>query len=118
MACFEIRAFTAFTVALLLLTTLNTANALSCGQVTSSIAQCMNYARSGQGSPPTACCNGVRRLNSMAKSGADRQAACNCLKQLAARQKFNTGAAASIPGKCGVSVGYAISPSTDCSKVH
>ncbi|KAL9274938.1 Non-specific lipid-transfer protein 1-like protein [Drosera capensis] len=31
---------------------------------------------------------------------------------------LNLGKAAALPGKCGVRVPYAISPSTDCSKVN
>ncbi|KAJ3669404.1 hypothetical protein LUZ60_011354 [Juncus effusus] len=115
MASFEIRAIAAATILVLLATSL-TSNALTCGQVSSNIAPCMAYARSGQGSPSAGCCSGVKAVNSMAKSAADRQAACNCLKQLAGGTSVNAGAAAAIPGKCGVSVPYAISTSTDCSK--
>ncbi|KAJ3669394.1 hypothetical protein LUZ60_011344 [Juncus effusus] len=110
------RAIAAATILVILATSL-TSNALTCGQVASNIAPCMAYARSGQGSPSAGCCSGVKALNSMAKSSADRQTACNCLKQLAGGS-VNAGAAAGIPGKCGVSVPYAISTSTDCSKVH
>ncbi|KAJ3669396.1 hypothetical protein LUZ60_011346 [Juncus effusus] len=117
MASFEIRAIAAATI-LVLLTASLTSNALTCGQVASNISPCLAYARNGQGSPSASCCSGVKALNSMAKTGSDRQAACNCLKQLSRGLSFNAGAAAGIPGKCGVSVPYAISTSTDCSKVH
>ncbi|OQU78681.1 non-specific lipid-transfer protein 1 isoform X2 [Sorghum bicolor] len=92
--------------------------AISCGQVSSAIAPCLSYAR-GQGSAPSAgCCSGVRSLNSAARTTADRRAACNCLKNAARGiSGLNAGNAASIPSKCGVSVPYTISTSTDCSRV-
>ncbi|CAN6339374.1 unnamed protein product [Urochloa humidicola] len=44
--------------------------------------------------------------------------ACNCLKSAAGRiSGLNAANAASIPSKCGVSIPYSISTSTDCSKV-
>nr|1AFH_A Chain A, MAIZE NONSPECIFIC LIPID TRANSFER PROTEIN [Zea mays]1FK0_A Chain A, NONSPECIFIC LIPID-TRANSFER PROTEIN [Zea mays]1FK1_A Chain A, NON-SPECIFIC LIPID TRANSFER PROTEIN [Zea mays]1FK2_A Chain A, NONSPECIFIC LIPID-TRANSFER PROTEIN [Zea mays]1FK3_A Chain A, NONSPECIFIC LIPID-TRANSFER PROTEIN [Zea mays]1FK4_A Chain A, NONSPECIFIC LIPID-TRANSFER PROTEIN [Zea mays]1FK5_A Chain A, NONSPECIFIC LIPID-TRANSFER PROTEIN [Zea mays]1FK6_A Chain A, NON-SPECIFIC LIPID TRANSFER PROTEIN [Zea mays]1FK len=93
--------------------------AISCGQVASAIAPCISYAR-GQGSGPSAgCCSGVRSLNNAARTTADRRAACNCLKNAAAGVSgLNAGNAASIPSKCGVSIPYTISTSTDCSRVN
>ncbi|KAF3334663.1 lipid transfer protein [Carex littledalei] len=119
MAGFNIREIAAVTVAILLLSAPHAANAaVSCGQVASSLSQCMSYAKTGQGKPTSACCSGIRGLNSMASSSADRQAVCNCLKNLAKSTSINAGAAAGLPGKCGVRVPYSISTSTDCSKVH
>ncbi|XP_020099788.1 non-specific lipid-transfer protein 1-like [Ananas comosus] len=93
--------------------------AITCGQVSSLLSQCIAYARSGTGTPPAGCCSGVRSLNAAAQSTADRQAACNCLKQEAASVSgLKPGAISSIPSACGVSVPYTISTSTDCSKVH
>ena len=91
--------------------------AISCGQVSSAIAPCLSYAR-GQGSAPSAgCCSGVKSLNNAARSTADKRTACNCLKNAARGiSGLNAGNAASIPSKCGVSVPYTISTSTDCSR--
>nr|ABA33855.1 phospholipid transfer protein 1 [Zea mays subsp. parviglumis] len=107
-------------VALVLLAAAATSEAaISCGQVASAIAPCISYAR-GQGSGPSAsCCSGVRSLNNAARTTADRRAACNCLKNAAAGVSgLNAGNAASIPSKCGVSIPYTISTSTDCSRVN
>eukprot|EP00262_Sarcandra_glabra_P002521 TRINITY_DN1288_c0_g2_i1.p1 TRINITY_DN1288_c0_g2~~TRINITY_DN1288_c0_g2_i1.p1 ORF type:complete len:117 (-),score=1.55 TRINITY_DN1288_c0_g2_i1:207-557(-) len=91
--------------------------AISCGQVVSAVSPCMTYLRSGGPIPP-ACCNGVKALNSAAKTTPDRQQTCSCLKSIAARVSgINLGLAAGLPSKCGVSVSYKISPSTDCTKV-
>ncbi|KAL9238943.1 hypothetical protein vseg_013308 [Gypsophila vaccaria] len=92
--------------------------ALGCGQVTSNVASCISYLKGGPG-PSPACCSGIRTLNGMAQSTPDRQTACKCLKADAAAIKgINYGIASGLPSKCGVSIPYAISPSTDCSKVH
>ncbi|KAK8982939.1 hypothetical protein V6N11_054924 [Hibiscus sabdariffa] len=94
--------------------------AITCGQVASSVAPCIAYLRgTGPGGPvPAACCSGIKSLNAAAKTTADRQAACKCLKSAAAGiSGINFGLASGLPGKCGVSIPYKISPSTDCSRV-
>ncbi|KAF3340297.1 non-specific lipid-transfer protein 1-like protein [Carex littledalei] len=116
MASFDIRAVAAAAVAILLLTAPHAVSAITCSDVASAVAPCMAYARSGQGSPSAGCCSGVKSLNAKAATGADRQMACTCLKNLAKTMTFNAGAVSGLPGKCGVSVPYVISTSTDCSK--
>ncbi|TVU27297.1 hypothetical protein EJB05_29898 [Eragrostis curvula] len=94
-------------------------NAVTCGQVVSMLSPCLRYATGKDATTSPACCNGVRNLNAAARSTADRQTTCTCLKQQASGVGgLKANLVASIPGKCGVSVPYAISPSTDCSKVH
>ncbi|KAL5550621.1 hypothetical protein UlMin_000797 [Ulmus minor] len=90
--------------------------AISCGQVSSSLAPCFNYLKVG-GVVPAACCNGVRGLNNAAKTTPDRQAACRCLKAASGSIKgLNPSLASGLPGKCGVNIPYKISPSTDCNR--
>ncbi|PON51601.1 Lipid transfer protein/Par allergen [Parasponia andersonii] len=92
------------------------AHALTCGQVSSSIGPCVNCLKSG-GAVPAAYCNGIRSLNSAAKTPADRQAGCRCLQSAAGSIKgINFSLAAGLPGKCGVDVPYKISPSTNCNR--
>ncbi|KAF6143068.1 hypothetical protein GIB67_041136 [Kingdonia uniflora] len=93
------------------------AAAMTCSQVTTGLAPCYNYLKSG-GKPLPNCCKGVSGLMAAAKTTADRKTACGCLKTAAKtyagiNQKF----AAALPGACGVNIPYAISPSTDCTKV-
>ncbi|KAG5069305.1 hypothetical protein AAZX31_01G121200 [Glycine max] len=91
--------------------------AITCGQVTSSLANCIGYLQKG-GTPSSGCCNGVKSLNAAAKTTADRQTACNCLKSAASQiSGFNANNAASLPGKCGVSIPYKISTSTNCATI-
>ncbi|CAH9102278.1 unnamed protein product [Cuscuta europaea] len=90
--------------------------AITCGQVSTNMAPCLNYLK-GTGLIGT-CCGGVKNLVSLATTPADRQQACTCLKTLAGSVKgLNLDTAAGLPGKCGVSIPYKISTSTDCTKV-
>jgi hypothetical protein len=94
-----------------------TAVAMTCGDVSTAIAPCMPYATGKAATPSAGCCSGVRSLNGMASTAADRRTACGCLKNLAGSFKgVNMGNAASIPGKCSVSVSFPISSNVDCSK--
>ncbi|KAK3444833.1 hypothetical protein EUGRSUZ_A00724 [Eucalyptus grandis] len=94
-----------------------TESAVTCGQVASCVAPCLGYLRAG-GTLPSACCSGIRSLNSAARTTPDRQTACRCLQSAAGNIRgLNLGLVSALPGKCGVSVPYKISPSTDCSRV-
>ncbi|WVZ16968.1 hypothetical protein V8G54_009950 [Vigna mungo] len=91
------------------------AHAITCGQVGSYVAPCIGYLQKG-GNPSGPCCNGVKNLNNAAKTTADRQATCKCLKVLASSASgVNAGNAASLPKKCQVNVPYTISTSTNCN---
>ncbi|CAN1166205.1 Non-specific lipid-transfer protein [Linum perenne] len=91
--------------------------AVSCGMVTSSVGPCISYVM-GNGPLTPGCCSGVKSLNAAAASTPDRQTACRCLKSTTASiPGINYGLASGLPGKCGVNVGYPISPSVDCNTV-
>ncbi|MCL7023037.1 hypothetical protein MKW94_022035 [Papaver nudicaule] len=91
--------------------------AITCGMVTSKMAPCLGYLTGAALQP--SCCSGVKSLLAAAQTTPDRQAACNCLKSASGSiSGINFGNAASLPGKCGVSIPYKISPSTDCTKVQ
>ncbi|VFQ79496.1 unnamed protein product [Cuscuta campestris] len=94
------------------------AEAITCGQVASSLGPCLNYLKGAAGMPPPACCAGVKSLNSMAQTTPDRKTACTCLKSVAGSVNgLNPQTAAGLPGKCGVNIPYAISMSTNCANV-
>ncbi|GAB2229524.1 hypothetical protein Droror1_Dr00013770 [Drosera rotundifolia] len=91
---------------------------ITCGTVSKNIVPCMKYLTTNV-ALPKACCDGVSALSKAAATSADRRTACTCLKSMSgAISGLNRGKAAALPGKCGVRVPYAISPSTDCSKVN
>jgi hypothetical protein len=90
--------------------------ALPCGQVQITVAPCLAYLRRPGPSVPAPCCNGIRSLNSQAKTTPDRQSVCSCLKSTAlSLPGLNLLAAATLPAKCGVNLPYKISPSIDCN---
>ncbi|KAK6129463.1 hypothetical protein DH2020_036776 [Rehmannia glutinosa] len=93
--------------------------AISCSTVANDLNPCINYVLYGGTAPPANCCSGIKTLYSQAGTTADRQAVCNCLKSVAGSATPTiVSNAAALPGKCGVSIPYKISPSTDCASVH
>ena len=93
--------------------------ALSCGQVDSKLAPCVAYVTGRASSISKECCSGVQGLNGLARSSPDRKIACRCLKSLATSIKsINMGKVSGVPGKCGVSVPFPISMSTNCNNVN
>ncbi|XP_058751619.1 non-specific lipid-transfer protein 1-like [Vicia villosa] len=92
--------------------------AISCGQVSNSLAPCIRYLQNGGAVSPS-CCYGVKGLVNAARTVADRRATCGCLKSAAAALKgLNVGYAAALPGKCGTSIPYEISPSINCASIN
>lgn len=92
------------------------AEALTCPQIQGNLASCLIYLKNG-GTPTTGCCNGIRTVNNAAKTTADRQAACKCLKDTAGGVSgLNPNFATGLPSKCRINIPYKISTSTDCNK--
>ena len=91
--------------------------AVSCKEVSVSLAPCISYLTSGAGNPTTACCDGVGKLQKMAQTTADKQAACNCVKDAASRNPaIKEDAASSLPKKCNIQVNFPISKNTNCQE--
>ncbi|XP_039008207.1 non-specific lipid-transfer protein A-like [Hibiscus syriacus] len=86
---------------------------VSCGQVRSSLAKCVPFLTGAQAVPTADCCSGVSRLQTIATTTADKQAACNCVKDTAASMP---SIAASLPAECNVQFNFPISKNTDCKK--
>ncbi|KAH7862302.1 hypothetical protein Vadar_002684 [Vaccinium darrowii] len=91
--------------------------ALTCGDVVRDIGPCLNYLKSGSGTPPPPCCTGAKTLASAASSTADKQTACGCLKTASKSMNVNPATAKALPGNCGISLGFAIDPNMDCSTI-
>jgi hypothetical protein len=107
-------------VAAMLLAAPYAANAaITCGQVSSALGPCLAYARGTGNSPSAGCCSGVKNLAGLAKTTADRKAACGCLKRtLGSVSGLKAANAAGIPSKCGVSIPYPISTSVNCNTIN
>ncbi|KAK4425033.1 Non-specific lipid-transfer protein 2 [Sesamum alatum] len=94
----------------------STEAAIGCGTVLTTLSPCIPYLTI-QG-PLGGCCDGVKRLYAAAKTTADRQTVCGCLKKLVGSySNINLPRAAGVPAQCGLNIPYKISPSTDCAKV-
>ncbi|XWS22083.1 hypothetical protein CRYUN_Cryun29cG0003900 [Craigia yunnanensis] len=92
--------------------------AITCDQVISTLSSCLPFLISGGGAVPGPCCSGIKTLYAAAQTTSDRQTVCNCIKSVAAAVSgINYGVASGLPGKCGVSIPYKISPSIDCKSV-
>ncbi|KAM0933185.1 putative plant non-specific lipid-transfer protein/Par allergen [Dioscorea sansibarensis] len=90
--------------------------AIQCSDVLKEISPCTSYLKSGSGSPSSACCSGISKLNSAASTSADKKAACKCLLSAAQKIKPDAAAAKGLPSSCGISLPYTISVNIDCSK--
>ncbi|KAJ9544884.1 hypothetical protein OSB04_024591 [Centaurea solstitialis] len=91
--------------------------AITCDDVVEKLKPCLQYLKAG-GKVPKPCCAGVKGLKAAAKTTPDRQTACGCMKTTyKSHPEINVDNARVLPGKCGVSIPYKISPKTDCSKV-
>ncbi|GLJ47362.1 hypothetical protein SUGI_0999660 [Cryptomeria japonica] len=91
--------------------------AISCSTVTSDLSPCLSYVTGGSSQPSGGCCSGVRTLNAAASTTPDRRAACSCIKTIAnSAPGFRWDRAGSLPGQCGVNVGFPITPSVNCAK--
>jgi hypothetical protein len=92
---------------------------ISCQQVTEDLEPCLGDLVGDSSSPSSQCCGGVKNLDSAASTTSDRQTVCNCLKSLASSYNISGeegSNAAALPGKCGVSLPYKISTSTNCNR--
>ncbi|KAK4416156.1 Non-specific lipid-transfer protein 8 [Sesamum alatum] len=93
------------------------ATAITCSDVIKDLQPCVNYLKSGSGAPPAACCAGASNLASTATTTADKQTACSCLKSAAQNISLKPELAKSLPGNCGISLPFEVSPNVDCSKI-
>ncbi|KAF7146844.1 hypothetical protein RHSIM_Rhsim03G0178300 [Rhododendron simsii] len=90
---------------------------IDCTTVVGLISACNTFVTYGSPDPMpgSPCCDAVGSLNSVADSTADgRQMVCNCLMGLITTYSPNATAIATLPGFCGVSLGFTIEPNTDC----
>ncbi|GAB4828398.1 hypothetical protein Ancab_035396 [Ancistrocladus abbreviatus] len=89
--------------------------AMMFSQVVKTVLPCMNYMRNG-GLIPATCCDGLQSSNNAAKTTPHRRTACACLVQAGKAAGVNFAYVDQLPGKCGISLGYKITPNFDCSK--
>ncbi|KAH7672513.1 Plant non-specific lipid-transfer protein/Par allergen protein [Dioscorea alata] len=106
-------------IALILAYELRPSSALTCTNVQQSLRPCVRYVKGiSILTAQDPCCAGVRQLNNVAKTKADRQLVCRCLKNFYPMiHGFKPSLIPGIPGKCGVKLPYSISATMDCSRI-
>ncbi|KAM3320046.1 putative non-specific lipid-transfer protein 14 [Capsicum chacoense] len=92
-----------------------------CSTVTALVSACASFVNYGTPDPiPGApCCVAMMTLSNVASStGVEtRQSVCRCMMDLITTYNPNATAIATLPGFCGVSLGFTIDPNTDCEYV-
>ena len=80
---------------------------------------CLLYmtSKGDEGMPPKDCCDGLKRLESEAKTQKEREKICSCMAMF---YRFNHRnitheQAMAVNSKCGANIPY-LSPKTDCPK--
>lgn len=89
--------------------------AITCSDVVKKMGPCIDYLRSGSGAPPPPCCAGAKALEAAAATTPDKQAACACLKNQSKNLNLKPELAKALPGNCGISLPYPVSPNFDCT---
>ncbi|XP_073291080.1 putative non-specific lipid-transfer protein 14 [Primulina huaijiensis] len=87
-----------------------------CTIVTSLVSACSSFVTYGSPDPipGSPCCVAMTSLNNLADSGDNIRTVCRCLMELISTYSPNATAIATLPGFCGVSLGFTIDPNTDC----
>ncbi|KAF8008589.1 hypothetical protein BT93_K2301 [Corymbia citriodora subsp. variegata] len=93
--------------------------AVDCATVTALVSTCSTFIAYGTPDPypGTPCCDAMTTLNMVAEPLEDRHAVCACLMGLINAHNPNATAIATLAGFCGVSLGFSISPNTDCKYI-
>jgi hypothetical protein len=88
---------------------------IACPDVFNDLEPCLSFLQGGTSSPSGQCCAGVRALYAAADTTADRRATCVCLKMAYNQVHAQLSAARALPGDCGLSLSYPITPDIDCN---
>ncbi|PON50834.1 Lipid transfer protein/Par allergen [Parasponia andersonii] len=88
-----------------------------CSTVAALFSSCSNFVTYGPPDPfpESPCCYAMKSLTVIAGSVANRRFVCRCLTGLISIYKPNSNALSSLPGFCGVSLGFTIDLNTDCN---
>ncbi|XP_073122430.1 putative non-specific lipid-transfer protein 14 isoform X2 [Henckelia pumila] len=106
----------AIVVLVVMLSRFRLAFSADCTIVTSLVSACSSFVTYGSPDPipGSPCCVAMTSLNNLADSGDNIRTVCRCLMDLITTYSPNATAIATLPGFCGVSLGFTIDPNTDC----
>ncbi|KAI3731302.1 hypothetical protein L1987_62490 [Smallanthus sonchifolius] len=90
---------------------------VDCGTVTTLISTCSAFVTYGSPDPypGSPCCDAVSSLNNLGDSEENKRSLCMCMMGVITTYNPNGTAIATLPGFCGVSLGFTIDPNTDCN---
>lgn len=114
---FDVRSAFAMGVTLVLVWRFPGGWSAECGTVNALVSSCSTFVNNGSPDPlpGSPCCVAMTTLTNMADSGDNRRTICRCFMALVTETyNPNATAIATLPGFCGVSLGFTIDPNTDC----
>lgn len=90
---------------------------IECSTVSQLFAACSVFIAYGSPDPipGSPCCDAMSGLSIIANSGDNRHSVCRCLMGLIETYKPNATAIGTLPGLCGISLGFTIDPNADCN---
>ncbi|KAK8714718.1 hypothetical protein V6N13_042067 [Hibiscus sabdariffa] len=91
--------------------------AVDCTTVTDLLSVCDTFISYGSPDPypGSPCCEAITNLNLMTHSTDNRRSLCGCLNGLiTTANNPNYTAIATLPGFCGVPLGFTVEPDADC----
>lgn len=89
---------------------------IDCSTVTGLLSTCSTFIIYGYPDPlpGSSCCDAMVSLRLMAESGDNRRFVCRCFMGLIAAYNPLGTAIATLPGFCGIHLGFTVYPNTDC----
>ncbi|XP_061359807.1 putative non-specific lipid-transfer protein 14 [Gastrolobium bilobum] len=90
---------------------------IECSTVTQLFSACSIFVTYGSPDPipGSPCCDALSGLNIISNSGDNKQYVCKCLMGMIDTYNPNATAIGTLPGLCGISLGFTIDPNTDCT---
>ncbi|KAK7279989.1 hypothetical protein RJT34_25051 [Clitoria ternatea] len=87
---------------------------VECSTVSQLFSACSYFIAYGSPDPipGSPCCDAMFSLNIVANSADNRQYVCRCLMGLIDSYNSNANAIGTLPGLCGISLGFTIDPNT------
>uniref|UniRef100_A0ACD5WG76 Uncharacterized protein n=1 Tax=Avena sativa TaxID=4498 RepID=A0ACD5WG76_AVESA len=106
-------------MAVLVLAPRGASAAISCSTVYTTLLPCLGYVQSG-GAVPPACCQGIKKVVSAARSAPDRRAICGCLKNIGSGAAGGPYAsrAEGLPARCKAPLPYKTGPNGSCDLIN
>lgn len=90
---------------------------IDCTTVTEFLSTCSTFITYGSPDPlpGSPCCDAMMSLNQAVETDGSRQSVCRCIMSLISTYNPNATAIATLPGFCGISLGFILDPNTDCT---